>query len=67
MSTGESDGFVSFLPVDAWVCRSATWLRLACSVWIAFCERAMSADTTGHRNPLSLPFGRFGFITVRPC
>ena len=42
MSTGESDGFVSFLPVDAWVWRSATLLRLAWRYWIAFCDSDMS-------------------------
>ena len=35
-TTGESDGFVSFLPVDAWVWSMATWLKLACRYWIAF-------------------------------
>ena len=53
MSTGESDGFVSFLPDDAWFWRSATWLRLACRFWIAFCESDEVGDTTGHRDPLS--------------
>jgi hypothetical protein len=36
MSTGESEGFVSFLPVEACICRSDIWLKLDCRYWIAF-------------------------------
>ena len=43
MSTGESDGFCSFLPDDASAWRSEIPLRLCWRYWIALCDMEMSA------------------------
>src|SRR5689334_4390357 len=58
MSTGESDGFVSFLPVDAWFWSSAMPARLVCRCWIAFCDKERSETRLVIAAPLPDPCSR---------